>query len=205
MTLATAGLGISLAFLGSLAACGPAAEPGGVDLRQAWSEFPLEVADVVIEEGLAVCRRESGFDLEGARVASADARGEGRIDLVVVAPSGATRCGLNVVAGGLGFSDGGEMVDLLHDPAADAAGAARLRGVDHSSETPVNGARTSRTVAVGQAPTASVAVDLELTGGRRVRASVNNGWFSAWWPTDEEVTSVMTIDAAGREVVATRP
>jgi hypothetical protein len=206
MNRVTVGLGIRLALLGSVAACGAAApEAGGVDLHQAWSEFPIVVTDSVIDEGLKVCRRESGFNLERARVTSADARGEGRINLVLVGPSGATRCGLHASSGGLSFSDGGEMLDLPHESATELPGAARLRGVDTSSETQVDGATTSRTVAVGQAPTTIVAVDVVLEGGRRVRAAVNYGWFSAWWPTDEKVMSVVTIDAAGRDVVSVRP
>ena len=35
-----------------------------------------------------------------------------------------------------------------------------------------------------------------------VRLPVDNGCFSAWWPTDEEVITIVTLDAAGSDMVA---
>lgn len=176
-----------------------------MDLFQPWSASPLPVDVAVAEQAVAVCRLESGFDLKGARVATVDMRGEGRIDLVLVLPAGTTRCGLLGSTGSLDYADGGEMADLPRDPGAVVPGAARLRSVDRFSDTPFGGATSSRTVAVGEAPAGVAAVDLVLAGRGRVRAALNNGWFSAWWPTDEKVVSVVTIDAAGDDMVAVKP
>ena len=97
------------------------------------------------------------------------------------------------------------MADLPNDHAVDAAGAARLRSVDSLEQTAFGGATSSRTVAVGQAPAGIAAVDLVLAGRSRVRASVSNGWFSAWWPTDEAIISVVTLDSTGHVIVAVQP
>ncbi len=97
------------------------------------------------------------------------------------------------------------MADLPNDRAVGVPGAARLRSVDNLEQMAFDGATSSRTVAVGQAPVGVAAVDLVLTGRGRVRAGVNNGWFIAWWPTDEAVTSVVTLDARGHDIVAVQP
>ena len=209
MTRCASGLVISLALVTLIAACGSPVPnaTATTDLFQAWSATPFPVGPAVIERSFAVCRRDSGLNLDGARVAAVDARGEGRINLVLTRPSGTARCEVLVSAGSLHYSSGGEMSDLkfLRDPPAVVPGAARLRDLGTSSETPFGGVPSSTTIAVGQAPSGVPAVDLVLSGSRRVRAVVDNGWFVAWWPTAEGVVLVVTLDSVGRDVIGVEP
>jgi len=57
----------------------------------------------------------------------------------------------------------------------------------------------------GHQPTDAGVVSLVLEDGTKVKASSSGGWFLAWWPSDQTVASMSTLDALGNSLTVVAP
>jgi hypothetical protein len=73
------------------------------------------------------------------------------------------------------------------------AGQIRLSSSSHASTS--NGA--SYSFAEGRVGNGVTDATLVLSDGTHVKATIQNGWFAAWWPGDRPVSSALVTTAAG--------
>jgi hypothetical protein len=85
------------------------------------------------------------------------------------------------------FFDAAPGPDQLSDPSGFGGGAGAFRGSTNS------GARTVS----GLAGSDVSAVTFDFADGKTVEATVENGWYFAWWPGDSWPTSVQVTTSSG--------
>jgi hypothetical protein len=78
-------------------------------------------------------------------------------------------------------------------------------GLDSVGRAPGFSANPGLTWLFGHQPTSTAAVVLMLEDGTKVTASMSAGWFIAWWPSEQTVASMSTLDARGNSVTVIAP
>jgi hypothetical protein len=58
---------------------------------------------------------------------------------------------------------------------------------------------------VGHAPTGTVSVTIELAEGPTTTASIDNGYYLAWWTNFEQISRVTALDGAARPISTYAP
>jgi hypothetical protein len=86
---------------------------------------------------------------------------------------------------------GGGNGDTLPPPTSHSIG---VPGVGFSR---TNGGSSSLTYAYGHVGTDVTAVSLNLTDGTHVQATLQNGLYAAWWPSETDVSSAEVTTSAG--------
>ena len=177
---------IGLAVAALVAGCGPVgvAAPAG-DGGQAWSERPLAPEPALATEALAThsaCLM--GGTAGQVRILVQDRRAAQTAAFLVASP---TMLGSCLVSGGTGASSGGG--GLAPGPMAAAV------SIDANAS---GGATTAQNRLLGGrvVPHASKVV-VALADGRSVVASLNNGYWLAWWPDTAPARAVEATDATG--------
>ena len=176
------------------------------DLGGPWQAQPFAVAPEVIEAALGVCRDPPVAPVRpGTELVVVDARGANRLTLLFVGPLDASQCFLTrepngrlAVAGGEGEGNS-EGWPALGPVEVMSNGV----GSEEGSADP-NDESVSTSHLIGRAGPAIAAVDVVVPSGLTVRASLNRGWFSAWWlGLDHEAVVVLRGYDAGGNLVGT--
>jgi hypothetical protein len=180
---------IGLAAAALVAGCGLAREATPAeDALQAWSDHPLAPDAAIAMQALtthSACLMESPPGQ--VRILVQDRRTPQTAAFLVASP---TMFGSCIVNGGSGGSSGGSgpapgpMAAAVTIDSIASGGSARAQGR-------LLGGRV-----VGQASQVVVA----LADGRSVVASLNNGYWLAWWPDTTTAVSVEATDAAGAQL-----
>jgi hypothetical protein len=66
----------------------------------------------------------------------------------------------------------------------------------------IDAARSAVTFVIGDAGSAVSSITLELSDGTSVGATVQNGYYAAWWPSDSTLTSAQVTSPAGVATVS---
>jgi hypothetical protein len=78
-------------------------------------------------------------------------------------------------------------------------------GLDSVGRAPSSATNAGLTWLFGHQPTDARDVILVLKDGTEVTASVSRGWFLAWWPSEQTVTSMSAIDGQGSPLSVVMP
>jgi hypothetical protein len=180
-------------------ACGGSILPqgGATDLTGPWQAEPYAVAQPLMAEAELLCRDGIGAMVGPDNVlVVVDARGGGILVLTFAGQKSSSICELLASSSGNLSTSGGtgrESDQALQEPAPNEL---RMDGVSNSG---------ARSTIAGQAGAMIAAVEVVVPGGPRVRASLGrDGWFTAWWPTDETDVQVNGYDSAGTLVGSAR-
>jgi hypothetical protein len=149
------------------------------DLAEPWQPVPFDLDPVTLAAAVAACRDVMGQGQALPPLVVVDARG-GNTAIVAYAQGGNT-ADCSVVRDGSGrfTSMGGSAGMTMGEP---PIGQREIRSRGMSSTSVPGGIQA--TYVVGVAGPAIAAVEVVIPGGPRVRASLANGWFAAWWPGD---------------------
>ncbi|HEY7133391.1 MAG TPA: hypothetical protein VH440_14145, partial [Candidatus Limnocylindrales bacterium] len=168
------------------------------DLGRPWSEIPYDVAPDVLRSAEGACREQSPDDIPaGSPLALVDGRGGARLILVFAPPGAGVSCDAKINADR-------SWTAVVHpgiDAPVPAAGHASVELLASSSDIRPIGIPKERTTLFGRSGPGVVSVDV-LVGESVVRATTADGWFVAWWPTDEAAIAIQARDAAGRALEA---
>ncbi len=171
-----------------VAACGeePAADPQQplrpatlAELLGPWRATPMRLDPAIRARAEAVCRRDMER-LPASVTAVMDARGEGVVTVRMSGMSAGTCDALQIANNGQVMgAGGGSRMDGVE--ALPALGAAAFGEVETGS---VGGGGLTVTgwSVFGRAGLAIVSVVVEPQNHPAVQATLENGWFSAWWP-----------------------
>lgn len=150
------------------------------DLLGDWRPVPYQLTPAVLAAVDRACRESIGQDMvAGARIAVADARGEGVIQLWYEAPEGWTGSCIDTelradgtfrFPGSYGSGGSGNVGRILQPT--------ELVLVDRSEVS--HGPNMTRSYVGGRFGPAIVRVQIQRPGLVPVEASVGNGWFGAW-------------------------
>jgi len=169
------------------------------DLAEPWQPVPFDLDPTTLAAAVAACRNLVGPGQVLPPLAVVDARGG---DTVIVAYGlGGNTADCTVVRDDSGrFSSmSGSAGSSMGEPPIGQR-EVRSRGMSGTSA----GGGIQATYVVGVAGPAIAAVELVIPGGPRVRASLANGWFAAWWPGDfvnkPQPITINGYDAAGNLV-----
>lgn len=175
-------------------------------IDEPWQAAPFRIGETILGLAVTTCRADGA--LPALPLAVADARGGGQVTLLFADPSSEYEC---TVAGrpdgSLEFKGGGggpSGLNQLPDPGvAQVSGTSTIGTIGGPGG---GGANTGASSAVsGRVGAAVAAVDVILPDGRRIRASTANGWFSAWWPSDQTTIQVQAIGADGLPLGPSHP
>ena len=197
------------AVLVALLATGCAALPGGgvaesEELRGPWRAQPLSVDRETISASEQACRAaELEFGVQGpattGRLVAVDARGGGRITLLYVSRGDAyVACQVDV---------GAERPRWIGGSRADAGDPQYVLAADDVvivGSGGMSGGRDASSSVVGRVGGDVTAVRVVLPSGSSLQASVGDGWFIAWWPTDETGFVAEAFNASGQKVSEAR-
>lgn len=149
------------------------------ELTGPWRAIPLTLDPVVRERAAAGCRRD--MELPAATVAAIiDARGAGVVT-VRMTGAGAGRCeALEITSRGEVFGAGGGWSGN-QEPMAGEPLPTKLGDVEHGSVGGGN-LHVQGFSVLGRAGAAIAVVEVVMADGESIAATVENGWFSAWWP-----------------------
>jgi hypothetical protein len=149
------------------------------DLAEPWQAVPFDLDQATLAAAVAACRDVMGPGQVLPPLVVVDARGGNTV--IVAYGQGGNTADCSVVRDGSGrfTSMGGSAGSSIGEP---PIGQAEVRSRGMSSTSVAGGIQA--TYVVGVAGPAVAAVDVLIPGGPRVRASLANGWFAAWWPGD---------------------
>jgi hypothetical protein len=153
-----------------------------------WSAKPTKAAPGQLAAAQAACRR-SQSPVDGLPLALADTRGPFTFAVYADSESTATCIqgpgfvSLSVAQGTAPVSVPADRVQLAGAHSSDRGG--HLFGF-----------------AYGRTGSGVSAVTLVLADGSQVQATVTNGWFVAWWPSDQQLKSAQLTTAAGTSTQA---
>lgn len=153
--------------------------PSSHDLAEPWQAVPFDLDPATLAAAVAACRDVMGPGQVLPPLVVVDARGGNTV--IVAYGMGGNTADCSVVRDGSGrfTSMGGSAGSSIGEPPI-GQGEVKSRGM---STTSVAGG-IQATYVVGRAGPAIAAVEVVIPGGPRVRASLANGWFAAWWPGD---------------------
>jgi hypothetical protein len=153
---------------------------GAAGPAQTWAAVPRPADPALASEAVTACSA-SGMDLQVL-----DARGNGVV--AFFANSGnAELCHMTLKADG---SPGAIDTSQTHLAGGSAAGLAVVTEVDD----PNNGLPT---LVVGRVSAVGTTVHVLIGPGVDVTASVNQGYFLAWWPNGQAITRIESRDSEG--------
>lgn len=165
------------------------------DLAEPWQPRPFAVDPALIAAAERICRNPA--QPAALSLVVVDARGANRLFLLFVGPGETAECFLKRDPTGRLTSDGGGGGSTDPPPPAPRPTEIRFNGAG-SSDTPEG----PWSYGVGEAGLAIALVELTSPSGVVLQASLNRGWFAAWWPgLDHDAQIVVRgYDAGGRLV-----
>ena len=192
-----------LALLGMLAigGCGDAEvtdqPPAALhDLAEPWQPIPFAVEDSLVISAERICREGQDLAPAGSQLFVVDARGGNRLTLLFVGARDNGQCFVRRDAGGRLTMDGGE-----GEGGSDPWPPLGLTEITFNGvgTTGGDGPGTSSSHLIGRAGAGIAVAEVVLPSGQTLQASLNRGWFAAWWPGGDPnlVVSVRGYDAAG--------
>jgi hypothetical protein len=148
------------------------------DLAEPWQAAPFDLDPATLTAAVAACNIVMPGQAMPPLVV-ADARGANVV--ILGFGQGGNTADCTVVRDGSGrfTSMGGSAGSSIGEPPI-GRGEVRSRGTGTTNFDSVGVA----TYTVGVAGPDIAAVEIVMVGGLRVRASLANGWFAAWWPGD---------------------
>ena len=200
-----------------VAACTPravvptTAEPGTTDgagspeasfdgstvlLTDPWRPAPLSVDEILVTAIEFVCKKPADPSLKAAienvPVALVDARGDSLVSLILADDNVAFECRVRVEnLGGVPTATILEPPSRLVPDATDPIEDDAIRIVSHNRVDEDTG---SRTIAFGRVGSAADKVMVVFDDQSEVQASMDNGWFLAWWPGVNQVGAIAAVD-----------
>jgi hypothetical protein len=169
------------------------------DLAEPWQAVPFDLDQATLAAAVAACRDVMGPGQVLPPLVVVDARGANTV--IVAYGQGGNTADCSVVRDGSGrfTSMGGSAGSSNGEP---PIGQAEVRSRGISTTNAAGGFQA--TYVVGVAGPVVAAVDVVIPGGPRVRASLANGWFVAWWPGNfankPQNVTINGYDAAGNLV-----
>jgi hypothetical protein len=149
------------------------------DLAEPWQAVPFDLDPATLAAAVAACRNVMGPGQALPPLVVVDARGANTVIVAYGLGGNTADCSVVRDDSGRFSSMGGSAGSTMGEPPI-GQGEVRSRGM---STTSVGGG-IQATYVVGVAGPAVAAVEVVIPGGPRVRASLANGWFAAWWPGD---------------------
>ena len=174
------------------------------DLVGPWQRQPFSIDPNVRAAADRACRADGDFP-SSVELVAVDARGDGRLISVYAGPRGSAECAYGKVDP-TGTVTGGLSRGLLLEQPPEPGKFAPSGGGGWSDE---DGAAVQYVTGRVGAGTARVVLDVEGIGP--VAASLDNGWYIAWWPVGmgpsdgqgpprmlSKAFSIMAYDASGQ-------
>jgi hypothetical protein len=174
------------------------------DLSEPWQAQPFAVDQALVIAAEQKCREGNvGIAPPGSQLVVVDARGGNRLTLIFVAPTANGQCFLKRDPAGRFTPDGGEGEGSSNAWPALGPTEVTFNGVGSADSPPdPNGAITATSHLLGRAGAAVASTEVVLPSGVSFLASLNRGWFAAWWPGLDHDAAVIVrgYDASGRLV-----
>jgi hypothetical protein len=168
------------------------------DLRGEWRAEPLIVSEAALQEMDEDCLAAFPLFPPGLSRVVADARGEGRIQLVYAREDRQHAvCEAIVRSDGFQVEPRSASAEPVTDPPL-APTEIRPHGGGSSPGGTPPGERWYGIL--GEAGSEIHQVVAHVTGLPPVVASLGGGWFSLWWPVEDSEYRLVGLDAAGNEV-----
>jgi hypothetical protein len=196
-----AALVASIGLLGMAVGCGESSvsepPPSVRSISDPWQPAPFAVPPELVTAAVEACRANRGMLPDDTEPVVADTRGGNAMLIGFAGPGGEGDCMLRVPPQGrpvVEFGGGG-----TGEPPR--MGPTELR-VFSSSTSNVGGGDAApgadRGYVVGQLGSAVAQLQIEVTTGERLQATISSaGWFAAWWPGTAEFRRAQGFDAAG--------
>jgi hypothetical protein len=154
-----------------------------------WQAVPTPIDTALVADATPKCLPGGGTG--GARLLVQDQRGP-TAALVFIEGDQLIKC---VASRGSSGSIESAVFGVGRAPAATNA-LAIVSGLSSPAGPTYPGLR----VIVGTVPSQATSVTVRRTDGVVVTATVQNGWFLAWWPTPVKASVVTSLDAAGNDL-----
>ena len=171
------------------------------DLAEPWQPRPFAVDPTLIAAAERICRDPGRGNPNVLPLVVVDTRGANRLILLFGGRAETAECFVTRDRAGQLMVDGGGGSSSVPPPPAPQPVEVRFNGAgsNHGPEGPWS-------YGIGEAGPAVASVELTPLSGVLVQASLNRGWFVAWWPglNDDAMIGVRGYDAAGR-LVGTSP
>jgi hypothetical protein len=196
-------LRVSLALALAAIACGGCDDADSVvppaihDLGEPWQAAPFAIDPAIVAAAEQTCRdpRMGMMPQAGMPLVLADVRGGNYLYLKFAAGGNEAECFVQRDANGILTSQGGGSSSGGNAQPALAPTEIQLGGSGSQSSGNAPGQTTS--FASGRAGGAVMAVEIVLSNGRSIQASLNGGWFAAWWPSGDSARRARGYDASG--------
>jgi hypothetical protein len=174
------------------------------DLGEPWQAAPFTVDPTVIATAERTCRdpKMGMMPKAGMPLVLVDARGGGAIYLKFAAGFDEAECFVQQDANGVltnqggGSSSGGNAQPPLAPTELQLGGS--------GSQSDGNAPGQTKSYATGRAGAGIAIVEIVLGNGHSLQASLNGGWFAAWWPSGDSAKVVRGYDGSGT-LVGTSP
>jgi hypothetical protein len=170
------------------------------ELTGPWRAVPLAIEPGVAAELDQACRRDPDFPPAVALVAI-DARGDGRLIAQYAGPNETADCAFGRIS--LGGTVSAQLSGTGAGMAAPSPG--ELSIASYTGGTPLPGRPLEPGAwgwVSGRAGQGIARVGIEILGRVDITASLQNGWFIAWWPAAIGDSVTLTgFDASGAELV----
>jgi hypothetical protein len=165
-------------------------------LTAPWRPAPLPVDPNLVSAIEFICRNPADPSLKAAiadlPVALVDARGDSLLSLILADEHVAFECRVRVEnLGGVPTATILEPPSRLVPDATDPIEADAIRIVNHNRVDKDTG---SRTIAFGRVGSDADRVMVTFDDQSEVEASMDNGWFMAWWPGVNQVGAIVSVD-----------
>ncbi len=179
------------------------------DLSEPWQAKPFAIDQSLVVDAERTCRDVNvGIAVPGSQLVVVDARGGNRLMLLFVEPTANAQCFLKRDPAGRFISDGGAGEGRSDAWPTIGPNEVTFNGVGSADSPPdANGAITATSHLIGQAGEAVASAEVVLPSGITFLASLNRGWFAAWWPGLDSDAAVIVrgYDANGRLVDSSPP
>jgi hypothetical protein len=182
-----------------------AAPPTIRSLNEPWQEVPFAIDPAVVAAADPTCRDPKlGMRNAGVPLVLVDARGGGAMYLLYANASSESECFVVLdVNGSVANRGGGSSTSTVGGAALPVLAANEIQsggGGSQSGDLPGQ----TMSFASGRAGAAITRVEVILIDNKVLQASLNGGWFAAWWPTDRPVKLLRGYDGSGT-LVGTSP
>jgi hypothetical protein len=173
------------------------------DIGEPWQAAPFAIDPAVIAAADQTCRDPGmGIMKAGVPLVLVDARGGNYLYLKFAAGGDEAECFVERDAKGTLTNQGGGSSSGGGAQPALAPTEIQLGG--SGSQSSGNGPGQTKSFASGRAGGGIGAVEIVLSNGTSIQASLNGGWFAAWWPSADSATRARGYDGSGT-VVGTWP
>jgi hypothetical protein len=171
-------------------------------LAAPWGPAPLSVEPTLVTAVEFACKNPADPDLKAAierlPVALIDARGDSLVSLVLADDHVAFECRVGVEDLG-----GTPTVTLVEPPSRlvpDATAPIEPGGIRIVSNNRVDEDRGSRSIALGRVASGAEGVIVALGDDSEIEASIENGWFLAWWPSPDVPGEIAAVNEDGAAI-----